>query len=648
MMSLVDALAAAAGGPPLRLEDVRLRGWVLVDRPRDLRARRNGDRVALFDEEGRPVIEARVAPVGPRPEPLPEARGKVQPLPYAEGRLFHGPAFQVMTRWCLGPEGASATLDRSAVEAEVPVPTGSADPLLLDGGTHAIPHDRLDRWSADLSPERVAYPARIPRLDLFGPAPEGPVRVEARFTGAPAGPQFPTFRLQWSSGAAVWAEADLVEVALSKGRIGQATPASRRAFLEGRFADGVGLGRAEGDTTRLDPADVEASDWLPGTVRAVYGTTDPARIVALEHGARRHRLHPRDLDRKLPLTRDPLIVETEGRELVARWTGPSRLDLAPVEAFWTQRLDREGWPVEDLYYGLIERFVGRVVIEDPAALAAVSGRAAVFLANHQTMVESLLFSILASALIQRPTMTIAKAEHRTSWLGTLIAHCFAYPGVEDPEVITFFDRDDKASLPGLIASLAGGLAQNEKAVMVHIEGTRARQAVHRVEKMSGAFLDLALQTGAPVIPVRFVGGLPVEPLGARADFPVGMGRQDVWLGRPILPEALGALPYGPRKTQVLAALDALGGPREAETPLAPDPAFLARVRATQAALGVDEAHAVLLEVLLEVADGRGARSEATRRLVRAARSEAPLELADTPEDRWLRELARRLGLAQPQ
>ena len=52
----------------------------------------------------------------------------------------------------------------------------------------------------------------------------------------------------------------------------------------------------------------------------------------------------------------------------------------------------------------------------------------------------MLFSVIASGLGQVPTVTLAKAEHRHTWLGKLIAHCFDYPDVVDPKVIAFFDR----------------------------------------------------------------------------------------------------------------------------------------------------------------------------------------------------------------
>jgi hypothetical protein len=124
-----------------------------------------------------------------------------------------------------------------------------------------------------------------------------------------------------------------------------------------------------------------------------------------------------------------------------------RVDASPVRAFWTRWFDRGPWPVEDLYYGLVERFLRRVVVEAPEAHEALRGKSVVYLANHQTGVESLLFSIVASALNEVPTVTLAKIEHRTTWLGRLIRHSFSYPGVRDPLLMTFFDREDRSSLP---------------------------------------------------------------------------------------------------------------------------------------------------------------------------------------------------------
>ena len=36
--------------------------------------------------------------------------------------------------------------------------------------------------------------------------------------------------------------------------------------------------------------------------------------------------------------------------------------------------------------------------------------------------------------------------------------------------------------------------------------------------MTGTFIDMALEVGAPIVPIRFVGGLPQEPVSKRLEF----------------------------------------------------------------------------------------------------------------------------------
>ena len=123
---------------------------------------------------------------------------------------------------------------------------------------------------------------------------------------------------------------------------------------------------------------------------------------------------------------------------------------------------------------------------------------------------------------------------------------------------------------------------------------------------------------------------------------MGYGRQDLWIGRPVLPEELRPLPLKERKQLVLDAINGLGpGPQE-EVPAAPDPAFAARVEAWRTRSGTSPERAALLATL----EGLTAyRSEATRRLVEAAR-EGRAPAGEGPEERWLAGLARWL-LAEP-
>jgi len=637
MMSMVDLLAqgACSESSVTSLADLRISGWLTFDGPRCLRTQRRGEQVRLLsvDPEGieTEVASARVrtGSYSRRPEPLPPLQGEELPLPYETGELFHGPAFQAVESLVRTPEGASSVLTTTGA-----VPTGRVHPGLLDAATHGIPHDRLDSWFDSLSGDKVAYPALIPEMEFFGPTPSrGTVRCEVRPDGLFGSPDFPAFRVQLITEDGVWCAFRLVEACFEKGSLGSAAPADRQAFLRDRaFVPGLRTSTELDGVTHLDEDDLARIDWLPGTVAQLYGSRDLAEVARKEHIAAATGLHPSRLPAALPLQRFDLQTDLDGNVVTVSGDGGGRLCLDPVVDFWSQWFDRDPWPVEDLYYGLIERFVGKVVLTDPEAFDAVRGRSLVYLGNHQVGVESLLFSILASALSQVPTVTLAKAEHRHTWLGKLIAHCFSYPGVKDPRVIAFFDRDDKASLPGILEELAAEMTGPGRSVMVHVEGTRSLDCTTPVQKMSGAFLDMALAVDAPVVPVRFAGGLPRTPVDQRLEFPVGMGRQDIYIGRPLLPEELAPLHYGERKARVLEAMNALGPSNDDEEPSAGDPEFAERVGKWQEAHPVSEEHAVLGCVLAE----RPEPVEETSRLL------AGDDLHSGPAGPWLSELARRL------
>ncbi|MEL7372134.1 MAG: hypothetical protein AAFN74_24625, partial [Myxococcota bacterium] len=111
---------------------------------------------------------------------------------------------------------------------------------------------------------------------------------------------------------------------------------------------------------------------------------------------------------------------------------------------------------------------------------------------------------------------------------------------------------------------------------------------------------LAMAVDLPVTPVRFVGGLPTTPVETKLEFPFGMGKQDYYIGRPMMPEELASLSYKARVERVIDAINSLGPTNE--VPKAPDPAFAARVddRQTKAPT-VDRTFTVMAEVLASLA-----------------------------------------------
>jgi 3-oxoacyl-(acyl-carrier-protein) synthase/3-hydroxymyristoyl/3-hydroxydecanoyl-(acyl carrier protein) dehydratase/1-acyl-sn-glycerol-3-phosphate acyltransferase len=606
-----------------------------------------------------PVATARASTAPHAEEPLaPLADAVAAPIPYETGALFHGPRFRLLESLTVGRAGARGVLRVPAEQAALQME------LVLDAATHVIPHDALHSWSERLAADRAAYPYRIERAWLGAFPTEGTLEVEARLVHVD---EHAHLRLVLTHGGHVCADLSLVEVLLPKGPIGMAAPRDREAFLrDGQFRAGVGLSRTQGQTTRLEVRDVALSNWLPGTVERVYATVTSdvaAEIAVKDHVAARAHVHPSHVvvdlasgregtakahDDREPLTVYEVELSRDATSVTVTSDGEPGLDLAVVRRFWRSYLSTTDrpigpWPGEDLYFALIERFMRRIRIEDPASFSKkVVGRSALYLGNHQVGIESLLFGIVIASLTRIPTLTLAKQEHRETWLGKLILHGFSYPALKDPRVIAYFDRSDPASLPRILAELGQRMAAGGQNVMIHVEGTRALSCAQPVSKMSGVFVDLALTLNAPIVPVRFVHGLPREPLEQRIEYPVGMGRQDYYVGAPIEPETLAAMPYKDRTDTVMRAINALGPGHEAEAPFESDPGFEAEVAAWANHHGIDTAHsAVALALLGYAAAHGGAMSEQGRALVEAVRGERVIGHASA-EDRWLAELAARL------
>ncbi|MCA9647831.1 MAG: polyketide synthase dehydratase domain-containing protein, partial [Myxococcales bacterium] len=683
MMSVVDLLGRAVedAARPLqlvRLKDVQLAGWIDFDGDQERVLRTEvtalpdqgnlkAFRVVLFDvSEAEPAqLAAAVALAGQRPAApaaLPKLSGDTLEDPYAAARLFHGPAFQLLKRATEAPlpaatVGASAVLDAGAAA----VPHGLLHPALLDAGLHAIPHDRLERWAA-VPPGRVGYPARVLEFNVYAPMPQqGEVRCEVRADGFLLEPDLPRFRLQWIGEHGVSAEMLLAEACFPQGKLGALPPLERRAFLrDKRYVPGASLSRQSGGDTRLSQAEADASNWMPGTLEAVYGTANAGRIAVHEHVAAREQLHPGLLPDGLPLTRPRVVAGRDGDDYLVRDAESSpvaeRLDLSSVRNHWTAALGVNGsWLGSDLWEGLIERFVERVVLTAPDAFYALAGKPAIYVANHQVQIESLLITNLLSALSGTQVVTMANAKHEKRWIGWILRSLFSYPGARDPRAIVYFDQSAPDSMFHILADLKQRLSQGDS-FFVHAQGTRAQSCREATSKLSSLFVDLAVEQNLPIVPVRFSGGLPVEPCEGKLEFPVGFGRQDYWVGEPIAPEVLSALPYAARRSHVLDAINGLGPAPHGESPHPPDPNFEGEVRRWMQLSGVDEVRATLLMTLVqrvrraELAGQLGvfdveepaAETVALVRAVQTGTLAAPGPLSE-----WLRALATELCGNQP-
>ncbi|MBV1858414.1 MAG: 1-acyl-sn-glycerol-3-phosphate acyltransferase [Nannocystaceae bacterium] len=629
MMSLVDIIASAVPGPIASVRDVAVHGFIDVGRPRTLRTEQTGDdtrtQVRVLDESGTLVASGTVlrGEAAEAPAPWPRLEGASMPDPYATGSVFHGPAFQLWRGGVRTGEGASTTLNAGGGS----VPVGRLHPALLDAALHAIPHDQLSLWSEATGDEVVAYPARVPSLTFHGPTPQaGSVRCEVRFGGLLA-PGLPAFDLQLIVGDGVaqrvWAHGRILEACFPKGPLGAAAPEERRAFLRDKaFVPGLRLSRADGEATRLTQAEVDACDWMPGTVLGIYGRDKAADIAVLEHIAHVHRVHPSCLPAVLPLNPPSIELAWEGDEVVVR-DAPARsvLDPAPVRPFWARQAGHDqGWVGRDLWEGLLQQFVGRVLITDPDDFAQVRTRPALFLANHQVQIESLLITHLLAGLTDRAVTTMANAKHQQRWIGWILRLLFGGPEHRDPDWILYFDQSQPQSMAGLLAGLEPGLRDGSTSFFLHPQGTRSQHAAESVTTVSSTILDLAVRLQLPIVPVRFTGGLPIEPIEGKLEFPVGYGAQDYWIGPSIQPETLSSLPYAQRSRCVVEAIESLGPVAGDDEPAPPDLGLCERVASRRSAHGTGEVESVFVEVLR----GLHAPSAQSREVLQAVLEGRPL------------------------
>jgi hypothetical protein len=558
--------------------------------------------------------------------------GQPEPNPYAAGVLFHGPAYQLLTDLQISESGADSWLDLDASG----VPVGALNQGLLDAATHGIPHDALWRWSAEIPADVAAYPVALTSAHFYGPTPvSGRVRCAARFAGFQGDDRrFPMIRVQIITGEEVWAEFELVETLFPKGPLGQAEPAARRAFLhEKRFVPGMALSSNIDGVTELSDATVKGSDWLAGTVASLYapelaGTPVDAeqlsQLVAIkEHVARRWQVHPAQVrggegrgargdihvtSPMLPLNRALVVAQREGDAWQVTDAGEATaagLDLSAVQRFWRERANASGTLVEDLTLALMQRFVRRVEIVDPAGYAALHGRGVLYLANHQLDLESVLFVSMIAALQGTVTTAIARQELGESWVGPYFDICFQHPHIADPHMLLLIDR---ASPEAVFQALSDAVARTRTAnnsLLVHVEGKHALAARQPVEVVSTALIDLAVSQRVPIVPVRFAGGLPVTPVDAPLAFPVDFGRQDFLVGAALLPEELAPLSSAERRTRVLDALNGFDGRWQHEMPNPGDAALAAEVDAWRQERGVSEVQAVLYRTLAATPEPSG-------------------------------------------
>ncbi|MBP7634528.1 hypothetical protein KBA41_10155 [Candidatus Ozemobacteraceae bacterium] len=268
------------------------------------------------------------------------------------------------------------------------------------------------------------------------------------------------------------------------------------------------------------------------------------------------------------------------------------LDWKKLRSSWIERTGSHRF-FHDLIGALCGTFISRVVIKNPSAFAAVAGQPVVFLANHQIGLESPLFMAIAYGLTGLPIQAVAKPDHVNAWLSFLLDFAKDSLGGNHPFRLMYFDRQNPQ---GLIDSLKRE-DRRDASLLVHVEGTRSLTADQPVTRMSSIFLDMPIEKNIPIVPVRFVGGLPAQAIDDRLDFPYDNGKQDYLIGAPILPAELKKLPYGQRPKFVMDQINTLGPAKGKDVLLPPSKEFGAKTRFFMETFGFPKMQAMLFAIL---------------------------------------------------
>ena len=167
--------------------------------------------------------------------------------------------------------------------------------------------------------------------------------------------------------------------------------------------------------------------------------------------------------------------------------------------------------------GLIERFLRQVELEDPAGFAALRGKPVLYLANHQVAVESIVFNVVVQRARRGadPNYRQNGAPQNVDRTAARCCQPLSQRAWRHPDPNLYFDRSDPASASLRCLENNSGQRWTDGgpvALMVHADGTRALSCRGRTSQVSAVLLDLAIEQNLPVLPVRFVGGLPAEPV----------------------------------------------------------------------------------------------------------------------------------------
>jgi hypothetical protein len=586
--------------------------------------RGSGDKLR-FEKAAVCRIDFQESPTDPDPGRIPDLEGVTDGGdPYKAGILFHGPSLQLMTDWVLGQNGAHCQV----LAESRGVPYGMLHPGLLDGALHCLPLYRIGYWYPDIGKGKIAFPLRMESFCIYDRFPQsGVVDVEARKERID-NRYFPVVKFRLKKKGRLLAVFNLVLTLLPEGPLKQIPPLLRKAFLKReRHVEEITLTRLGSRKSILSIHDAKAFDWLPGTLSKVYRLASDSenifdQIAMADHCAGHLKLHPSRIiiDKatgrcaNTPLNAFHIESNREKARVLVQSSQPADLDIAAAQRYWSESIGVKASIMFDLLSALVKKFVRRVILEDPIQFKKLRETPVLYLANHQTGIESLLFACLMGSLAKTAFCGIVNQQQQDGMLRVLDDLSRRFVDIHIPLRMLVFNQQDRRSLRSLLDRYAAAVRQTNESLYVAVEGRRAISAGHKVTRLSSVFIDFAIREDLPIIPVRFAGGLPKEGNTKLLDFPYDYGQQDYYFGQAIYPSQLHPLPYAERPKYILNKINLLGPESSREEPLGADRRFNERVVKRSTDSGISEFGAMLVEALSLLENPCGETQELLQRM----------------------------------
>ena len=471
-----------------------------------------------------------------------------------QDHLFHGPAFQLLESCTLGNNGASFTISCKQ---------GTPRTILLDALLHGIPHDQFETWDNSIDAGLAAYPIEL-RNFILHQAIDGlqELNVEVRYAGK-AFNQLPVIDIYAYHQDVLIISLQLLECLLPKGPFGGLNGAQRTRFLKDKaYLSGIGLSSINGDRLQCSEETIQSVQWIPKTVEELYQIkqTDVDLIMKTDAYAHALHVHPAHInfDEQGQCSNIPLNKDLYHPHNIAQIFD---LDTSSVQQQWTA-LGAGNSRLLKISLALAQAHMRRVVCLAPDQLSA--SRPSLFLANHQVGIESFLFLFLLRSLINRDLKAVAKKEHQESWVAALMSSGKDLFDKHTPLDTVFFRREQQEDFLNIIKS---AITDPTHSYLIHTEGTRSLAAGQAVQTVSSVLIDWAINGQLDIVPVRFSGGLPKTPVAKRLEFPYKYGKQDIFIGAPILASDLQTLDLKERSAFVAHTINQLGDVPESEEPI---------------------------------------------------------------------------------